>query len=182
MKLTDTPEAYGPVSRINHWAGAALILALLGIGLYFHEMPRGDTRLFWLKLHVALGALAFPLLAFRLAWRAATPAPPPPRALARHTHRLLLALIAVLILSGPLTVWSGGRAIDMFGVVALPSPMGKAEGLHALLEKIHAAASRLLLVLVALHVAAALKHALIDRDDALGRMLGRPQARGRRAS
>jgi cytochrome b561 len=172
MKLTDTPEAYGPVSRFNHWTGATLILLLLGIGLYFHDMPRGDTRLFWLKLHVALGATAFPLLVFRLLWRAAVPSPVVPQASARLIHRLLLAFTALLIMTGPVIVWSGGRAIEAFGLVALPSPIGKAERLHAVMENIHAVAARLLLFLIVAHLTATLKHVLIDRDAVLGRMLG----------
>jgi cytochrome b561 len=42
MSLYDSyKESYGAISRFNHWLGAAAILVLLGIGLYFHEMPRG---------------------------------------------------------------------------------------------------------------------------------------------
>ena len=46
MNLQDTPARYGAVSVFNHWLGAALIVALLAIGLYFEDMPRGDEKLY----------------------------------------------------------------------------------------------------------------------------------------
>ncbi len=58
MSLRDTPTAYGTVSRLNHWIGAALVILMLGIGLYFHEMPRGDELRYWMGLHISIGALA----------------------------------------------------------------------------------------------------------------------------
>ena len=45
MNLQDTPARYGAVSVFNHWLGAALIVALLAIGLHFEDMPRGDEKL-----------------------------------------------------------------------------------------------------------------------------------------
>lgn len=178
MTLYDSPQAYGKVSRLNHWLGALLVIGLLGVGLYFHEMPRGEERLYWLKLHVAVGALVLPLLAFRLGWRWTVRSPEPlaqPPLLQRATrgmHGLLLLAILVLIATGPLIVWSADRAIEVFSWFALPSPLGKLETLHEALEGVHKVTSRVLLVLIGLHILAALKHRVVDRDGSLRRMLG----------
>lgn len=181
MSLRDTPTAYGTVSRLNHWIGAALVILMLGIGLYFHEMPRGDELRYWMGLHISIGALAFLALAFRVLWRllATSPQPLPQKPwlqrTSQGTHALMLGLIAVMILSGPLTVWSGGRPIDVFGWFAMPSPIGEQEELHEALEVVHAVGSRLLLLTVILHVLAAVWHALIERNRAaMARMLGAP--------
>lgn len=181
MSLQDTPAAYGIVSRLNHWVGAALIILMLGIGLYFHEMPRGEELRYWMGLHVSIGALAFLPLAFRVSWRlwATSPQPLPQKPWLQRTsqvtHALLLGLIAVMIVSGPLTVWSGGRPIEVFGWFAVPSPMGRQEGLHEALEVVHGVGSRLLLLTITLHVLAAAWHALIERNRAaMARMLGAP--------
>lgn len=184
MSPFDTKDAYGSISRLNHWLGAIIVIGLLGLGLYFHEMPAGDERLSWLLLHVALGALAFPLLAFRVAWRAATPSPAPlsqSRLLAgitRGTHALLLLSIALVLVTGPLMVWTLGRPIAVFDWFAIPSPLGELTALHEALEGVHAVVSRVLLVLIVLHVLAALKHMLIDGRGA-GRMTGAAAGGGR---
>lgn len=179
MALRDTQDTYGTISRINHWLGAAVIVGLLGLGLYFHEMPAGDERLYWLRLHVALAALGFLFLAFRVAWRFAARSPnpiPQPRTLMRLTrsmHGLLLLSIVLLLVTGPLIVWTAGRPIAVFDWFAIASPLAELPALHEALEGVHAVVSRVLLVLIVLHVLAALKHMLIDRRGA-GRMLGRP--------
>ncbi|MCZ7653885.1 MAG: cytochrome b/b6 domain-containing protein [Rhodocyclaceae bacterium] len=142
MNLQDTPARYGAVSVFNHWLGAALIVALLAIGLYFEDMPRGDEKLYWLRLHISIGALALLPLAFRVFWRARStspaPLPQPPRMqrLASALHVILLAAIGVLLVSGPLTVWSGGRAINVFDWFAIASPMGEMPALHKALETV----------------------------------------------
>ena len=75
MNLQDTPARYGAVSVFNHWLGATLIVALLAIGLDFEDMPRGEEKLYWLRLHIALGTLALLPLAFRVFWRARSVSP-----------------------------------------------------------------------------------------------------------
>jgi cytochrome b561 len=182
MSLYDSKESYGAISRLNHWLGAAAILVLLGIGLYFHEMPRGEERLYWLRLHVALGVLAFAPLAFRVGWRiasrspAALPQAPWQQRATRAVHAALLAGIAALLVTGPLMVWSAGRPIAVFDWFAIPSPLGDAPTLHEALETVHAVVSRLLIVAIGVHVLGALKHAIIDRAVLRGRMFGRGAA------
>lgn len=182
MNLRDTPARYGAVSVFNHWLGVALIVALLAIGLYFEDMPRGEEKLYWLRLHISIGALALLPLAFRVFWRARAesplplPQPPVQQKLARVLHIVLLAAIAVLLASGPLAVWSGGRAIDVFGWFALPSPTGEMPALHKALENVHGLAAKVMLFSLAAHVLAALKHALVNRDGTLWRIFGRAPA------
>lgn len=182
--LYDSHGSYGLVSRLNHWLGAALVLLLLGLGLYFEDMPRGPEKIYWLKLHVAIGALAVPLLAFRVLWRlrhlhsgpAEFEQPVALQWLTRIVHGLLLLGMAVLILTGPLAVWSGGRAIDVFGWFAIPSPTGENRALHEALEVVHAFTAKLVLFAVIAHVLGAAKHLLFERQRLMGRMLGRPRA------
>ena len=88
-------------------------------------------------------------------------------------HIALLAAIAVLLVSGPLAVWSGGRAINVFDWFAIPSPIGEMPALHKALEIAHGFAAKAMLFSLAAHVLAALKHALFDRDGTLWRMFGR---------
>src|SRR3982751_6454325 len=103
MRRRDTPAAFGAMSRFNHWVGALLVLTMLGVGLVFPELPPGADKLFLRTLHVGIGTLLLPLLAWRLLWRL-PPAAVRPRAqarllgvLARLVHALLLlALVGML--------------------------------------------------------------------------------------
>lgn len=178
MSLYDTQNSYGTISRINHWLAAAFVVVLLGIGLYFHEMPKGDERLFWLRLHVALAALAFLFLAFRIVWRFVVRSPHPlaqQLTMARLTYAVHLAIlfsIPLLLVSGPMMVWTADRSIEVFGWFAIPSPLGKMPAVHEAFEIVHAVASRVLLISIILHVLGALKHMVVDRIGT-GRMMGR---------
>jgi cytochrome b561 len=179
MAIGDTPTNYGSVSRLNHWIGALLVLLLLGIGLYFDDMPRGDARRFWRGLHVAIGTMAALLLLFRVFWRMrstsprAMPQAPALSLLSKVVHWLLLAAIAVLAVTGPLSVWSAGRPLAVFDLVSIPSPFGPFKSWHGPMEEIHGITANALIFLVGFHLLGVVKHQFIDRDNILARMTGR---------
>lgn len=179
MATRDTPIQYGTVSRINHWIGALLVLALLGAGLYFDDLPRGAERSFWRSLHVAIGTLACLFLLWRVVWRMfsasplALPQKPALRLFSKIVHWLLLAGIAVLALTGPLSVWATGRALPIFDLAAIPSPFPTFRALHEPLEEIHGFTADAMLWLIGLHLLGVVKHQFVDRDSILARMTGR---------
>jgi cytochrome b561 len=179
MSPQDSPNSYGSVSRFNHWLGAAFVIALLGIGLYFDGLPRGDAHKFWRALHVVVGVMATLFLLFRVYWRArsasplALPQKPALHLLAKLVHLALLVGIAVLAITGPLSIWSTGRAIPIFDLASIPSPFPAFRSLHRPLENIHAFAADAMLYLIGLHLLGVIKHQFIDRDSILKRMAGR---------
>jgi cytochrome b561 len=179
MSTKDTPGAYGSVSRFNHWIGALLVLVLLGIGLYFEDLPRGDARRFWRSLHISIGALAALFLLWRVWWRAransplALPQAPAMQKFSNIVHWLLLAGIVVMAVTGPLTIWSAGRGIAVFGLFSIPTPLAEWEALHEAMEEVHGFTADALIVLIGLHLLGVLKHQFIDRDNIMARMMGR---------
>lgn len=179
MSLFDTTTHYGVISRINHWLSALLIITLLGIGLYFHEMPKGDERTYWLQLHIALGALFFIILAFRIVWRLIVTSPEPlpqPQIvywISKGVQFILLLALVLLIVSGPLIVWTADRPINVFTWFSIPSPLGRMETLHEILEVVHKVCSRVMLFGIIIHVLGVVKHAVIDRAPIMQRMIGR---------
>jgi cytochrome b561 len=181
MPTQDSSNSYGSVSRFNHWLGALLVLALLAIGLYFDGLPRGDARRFWRGLHIAIGTFASLFLLWRVFWRvrpkAAAPVPlHQPVALqllSNIVHALLLAAIAVLAVTGPLSIWATGRAIPVLGWFSVPSPFPEFRALHEPLEEVHGFAADAILYLVGLHLLGVIKHQFISRDNILKRMAGR---------
>src|SRR4051794_8529450 len=111
MTTRDTRNTYGAVSRLNHWIGALFVLLLLGIGLYFSDLPRGAEKTYWRSLHIAIGTIAMLFLLFRVFWRMRSSSPlalPQAAALqrlSRMVHMLLLLAIVVMVVSGPLIQW-----------------------------------------------------------------------------
>lgn len=180
MPLRDSRAGYGLVSIALHWSSAFLLAALVWLGWSFVELPRGPERDVLAGLHFSLGFVALALAVARLGWRAASgmPAAASPRSreleerAARVVHRLLLAVIVLLPLTGILTVASTGRTPMLFGL-PVPIPfVPQSPTLHEAGEVLHVAlANFVLLPLVALHVLGALKHQLLDRDATLRRML-----------
>ncbi|WP_051302309.1 cytochrome b [Sedimenticola selenatireducens] len=131
------------------------------------------------KLHIAIGALVFAPLAFRVLWRmfsdgpAAFKQPVAMQRLTQFVHVVLLLGISVLIVTGPLAVWTGDRAIEVLTWFSIPSPTGKMESLHEALEVVHVVAAKAVLVAVVLHVFGAFKHLVFERQEFAGRMVER---------
>jgi cytochrome b561 len=168
LPLYDTPTVYGRISRLTHWVGAVMVLSMLALGLVFDELPHGDLRTSVRQLHVTLGVLCLlPLLA-RVLWRVqALRSGHTPQLLSsrlwtrrteRSTHFLLLAVLLVLVLTGPLSIWLDGDAIHLLGDVDIASPLQEQPGLHRLSEIVHALSSKLLIALLLLHLGGMLSH------------------------
>ena len=120
----------------------------------------------------------FLLVWLRLAWRVMNPPPAYPnsmsktlKALAHLGHAALYGLMIVIPLSGWLLSSAKGVQTVWFGVLPLPDLLDKDKELGHLLHEVHEALNFVLLFLLAGHVAAALKHHWIDKDDILKRML-----------
>jgi cytochrome b561 len=91
--------------------------------------------------------------------------------LAHAGHAALYALMVIIPVSGWLLSSAKGVQTVWFGVLPLPDLLEKNKELGHLLHEVHESLNYLLLVLLAGHVAAALKHHWLDRDDIFKRML-----------
>lgn len=178
MSLRNTSAGYGWVAIALHWISAVGVVALYFLGEGMEEASGRAEKLAAQDLHVSVGALLLSFLAARLIWSASQRGPASLernrwlRIAAHAVQGLFLLMIAVLIVTGPLSVWSAGRPIEVFDLLSIPSPFpGRLEWLHEATEEIHGAATKLFWPLIVLHVGGALKHMLIDRDRTLSRML-----------
>ena len=171
---------YTPVAKGLHWLMAVLILGLLALGIYMHDLPLSPQKLALYSWHKWLGVTVFLLVWLRLAWRV-THRPPalpegmsPLMRLAAHTgHAALYVLMVVIPLSGWLMSSAKGFQTVWFGVLPLPDLLAKDKALGDLLQTVHVSLNFVLIAVLLAHVGAALKHHLIDKDDVLTRMLPR---------
>lgn len=181
MQWINTRQGYGWLSIALHWLAAAAILFMLWSGFsadFAEDAGDREGRAALMRLHIGFGASVALLLLARVVASYAQPRPQAPeqapalKLLAVGTHQLLLLAILIQIVSGPLAVWSGGQPINVFGLFAIPGPFAERnDAVHEAAEVLHAIGRWSLVVLISLHVLGALKHALIDRDGVLQRML-----------
>ena len=170
---------YDPVAKSLHWLMAALIIGLWGVGLGMEELPKGDLRSQIIGLHKALGVVVLALVVVRLAWRATHSAPPLPATMpaweqlgAKLGHLALYGLMIAIPAAGILMSQSAGRDVNVFGWI-VPTLVEKSDDLKEVFGEAHETLAWLLAVVLVVHVAAALRHHFMLKDDVLSRMLPR---------
>lgn len=168
-------EKYTSTAIWLHWLMALLILLVFPLGLYMHGLPLSPVKLKLFSYHKWAGIALLLLAVLRLLWRIAHT--PPPLSVARWqrlasaaVHNALYLLLLAVPLSGWLMSSAKGFQTVLFEVLPLPDLVAKDKALGLLLESVHQSLNYLLLTLIAVHIAAALKHKLIDRDDVMSRM------------
>jgi cytochrome b561 len=174
--LRNTVSTYGSVSKFLHWLLFILLAGLVITGLgedVFGESLESVV----MGLHKAVGVVVLLLVVVRILWRFANPSPALPATaaawenlLARLTHFALYVLMLAQPLTGVLMAQFKGRAIDVFGLFSIPALVAKDKATSHFFEELHEGGWILLTVLVGLHVAAALYHHFVRRDDVLLRM------------
>jgi cytochrome b561 len=171
---------------VLHWLAAAAILTMLGLGWWMtHEMlPRSPERLNAFAWHAALGYDLLVVMVLRLLWRWSGGVPALPenstrceRVAAVGGHVLLYLFTFATALVGWALAGTMRVALnkDLFGI---PIPLiyaNQERAAHVLLESTHTYLAYTLAALVALHVAVALRHHFVKRNNVLRRML-RPAA------
>ncbi len=173
---------YSLAAMAMHWLAALLILAAIAMGVVMTELGMSPARLKLYNWHKWVGISLLALSVLRLLWRALNPPPASPpmarwqQAAATATHAGLYALFFGVPLLGWAYSSASGFPVVAFGVLPLPDLVAPDKSLAQSLQAWHANAALALGALVALHVAAALKHHFVDRDGMLWRMFpGSPQ-------
>lgn len=181
---TATAARYAKGSVILHWLIALLIAGNFVAAWVAEDMPKAE-RMQVMGNHKAIGLIVLALTVLRIVWRLMHKPPPLADtlkawevALAKVTH----AAFYFLMLAVPLAGWamssggSGGKPVGIFGLFAVPAlPVGSDKPTVGMFHEMHEVGATLMLVLILIHVAGALKHRIIDKDrQALLRMTMRP--------
>lgn len=179
MSASVEPKRWSVATVSLHWLSALVIVGLLGLGLFMVYGVEDAARKFDLyQLHKSFGFVALALLVARVFVRLGGRAPPLvstrtwERVAAASTHWALYVLTLIAIVSG----WATASAtiipvpIRFFHIFVIPNITSADAALEKQMSSLHTIATWSLLALVGIHVAAALKHHLVDRDDTLRRM------------
>jgi cytochrome b561/polyisoprenoid-binding protein YceI len=182
--LSNSSESYGLVAQVLHWLTALLILTLLVLGVYMHDLPTNtpseiDTKIWLYSLHKTLGILAFAAAIVRVIWALIQPSPYPLNSERKFESLLASTIHWVLygsILLMPITGWLHHASLEGFAPIWWPFAQDlpfipKDPELARFLGAAHEFTAFLLISSLVLHIAGAMKHVLIDRDQTLSRML-----------
>lgn len=186
--MASSPMRYGSVAIVLHWLIALGVIANIALGLYFADLPRSDPDKFLLvQTHKSIGLTVLVLSLLRVGWRLMHPVPALPasmplllRIAARTTHFLLYVLIVAIPFTGWALVSSSplGLPTLYFGQFAWPQlpwlvdlPRATKKLVSHEFGTVHVLLAWSAIVLVPIHILAALYHQFVRRDDVLARML-----------
>lgn len=175
--MSTQPTHFVLLARLLHWLMAVMIIAMLFIGAGM--VTSVSERHEWLiHLHKPLGIAILALAIVRLLVRWSTCQPPLPADLpdwqalaAKASHWLLYGLMLVLPLLGWAMISASGEPVMLGTALQLPAIVPADAQLFALLRKAHGYLAYLLFLTVLVHLAAALFHGWIRRDEVLDSML-----------
>ncbi len=175
-------QRYTAVAIALHWAIALMILGLIAVGWIMGDLE-GPAQYSVVQLHKSFGITVLLLSVARIVWRLMNrpPAEPPMPKWQSFVSRAVHLLFYILIIAMPLTGWimasaSGDAPTRYFGLVDIRLPgiptldAATREGLEEGFEQVHGNLAWVMIGLLVLHVAGAVKHHFIDKDGLLARM------------
>lgn len=174
--IKNTENRFGVMTIFLHWLMALLIIAILIAGIYMTRIPISGLKLKLFRWHKEFGMLVLMLVIFRFYWRVSNPRPELPllwweKYSALSVHWAFYGFMFILPITGWLLSSAAGIPVSFFGWFTFPDLVSPNEELRLLLTEIHMWLSYVLIAVICLHAAAALKHYFINKDEILQRML-----------
>lgn len=182
--LRNTERGYGAIAKLFHWIIALMVIGMLIVGYIMVNVvrPFSSDQITLLQWHKAAGVTILGLVLVRLLWRWVNTTPALPesinaaeRAGAKLTHWGFYILLLAMPATG-LLIQASFEYRDQFSPWIIEwFPFLKAvpveEKLHETFKEIHETIAWTIVGVLALHVAAALRHHIFKKDDVLKRML-----------
>lgn len=185
MFQKDTADKFSVLTIVFHWLVGLSIISLMAVGIYMEENKAYDLY----PIHKSMGVIVFLFAIERIFWRiyngwptSLGESPAIQLTLAKLVHWVLILATLLFPISGMLMSGLGGHGIDVFGLQLMapnydPAEPGKAIPINGdiagLAHQVHGILGKVMIGVILLHVAGALKHHFVDRDRTLSRMLGK---------
>lgn len=184
--MNNTSNYYTRTAQWLHWVMAIIFIAAWLIGFYSGNFLSYDVDGSFkgnvITLHKNIATVIIFLVVVRIFWRYTHPAPQLPdtmsktmKTLAHLGHLMLYLMLIALPLTGALFSWSADHPVPVLYLFNIPRMLDANPEVLAIVKPLHIYLSWFVGVLILGHVAAALKHHFIDKDNILKSMLKRPQ-------
>jgi len=168
---------YGTTAKIFHWLIVALLAAQYAIGWLMPDLHRNQQPGAPMTFHVSVGITILVVIVLRLAWRLSHPVAPDSslspwqRLSSEIVHWLLYALVLGTTVTGWLFASFRGWTLTYFYLTPLPMLAADNAAAGKAIDGLHQAMELGLLVVIGVHVAAAVAHVFVYRDKVMQRML-----------
>ncbi len=179
MCWMNTSQRFGLLTKALHWSIFVLFCAQFFFIYERRQLPeKSPEGLWYLLTHKATGMVLLCLAILMIVWRQLGQRPPYPfhmrpweKMLARFTHYGLYAVMILMPISGYLTSAFSGYTVSLYGFWSIPLLVPTSKAYADIAWDFHQIFALAILGFVFLHVVGALKHAWIDKDNVLKRML-----------
>jgi cytochrome b561 len=174
--MTDRTQ-YDTTAKVLHWLVVALLLAQYLIGWLMPDIHRGMKPGDAMTWHISVGIVILALIVVRLVWRLTHRVAPESslepwqRLAAEAVHWLMYGLVLLTTISGWLFASFRGWSISLFFLTPLPMLSADNAAAGKAIDGLHQAMEWSLLILIGVHVLAALLHLLFYRNRVMQRML-----------
>lgn len=179
-------ERYSAVAIALHWVLALALAAMIALGWNMHD-NEGRPIEWMFQLHKSLGITILVLTIARLGWRLLNPPPPLPddmkpleKTASHLVHVGFYALMVLMPLSGWVLVSASPFSVStvLYGSISWPHlpflpdlAVETRRAMAPVIEFVHSKFAWVLIGLVALHVAGAMKHEFGSEEGVLKRMV-----------
>lgn len=175
MQIFNTPQRYGAVAQFLHWSTAIFVVLAWVLGQTVDDLPKA----FGLFAHIFTGLAVLAIVIVRLMWRLIDT---PPKAettplgvwldrAGQFAHFALYILLIAVPIVGIVTQFGRGQPLPLFGLAEIASPWPADRAFARSVKEVHETLSNILIIIAAVHAAAALGHHWLLRDRTLTRML-----------
>lgn len=169
-------NAYTKTAILLHWIVATLIISLLALGWYMGLLEGTPERRPLVLIHKSVGLIAMAFILIRLFWRFSHKPAPLPNTLpqwevltAKIGHWSLYTLMLAMPLVGIFGALLSKNDMLFFSWT-LPRLLSPAPELAEFFYGVHSVIAWPLSALVILHILAAFKHLIMNRDRVFQRM------------
>jgi len=168
---------YGATAKVFHWLIVALLAVQYPIGWLMPDLHRNQQPGAPMIFHVSFGITILMLIVLRFAWRLTHPVAPesslPPwqRLSSEVVHWLLYALVLGATVTGWLFASFRGWSLSYFYLLPLPMLAADNAAAGKAIDGLHQAMELGLIVMIGIHVIAALAHIFVYRDRVMQRIL-----------
>ncbi len=173
MKVT----AYSSGSKFLHWLIAILTLLMLSFSFFLNDLPdQYQSSAYMIHKSLGLTVLFLVLVFFLWVKRSGKPSWPKKmplwqKILAHAVHYSLYALLIIMPVCGWIMSVAANRVPSYFGLFKMPLPIKESKSLAELMDQAHVAIAWILIALIVLHIAGAIVHHFIEKDNVLKQML-----------
>ena len=158
-------DRYSAISTINHWVTALFIVVMLALGYAVAAAPSEVIEDYVLGIHISLGFFVFIFVAWRVTFRLYEGFPENigenvlERWAAYVAHRVILLLLALMVITGPMYLFTENECVNVFNWFSVCLPLESLSFIHEPMEWIHVNTGLYLLpALLVLHFIGAIRH------------------------